>query len=366
MTSTALPPTPASGAPAIAEYHPYLDSIRPADCMGRRPEGLKDRRWAPVFVYGAAQCKNKPVSGSVLCETCQNRYTAYANAPVGSTLLTTDLVWHGRVDDTDLDSLPPSSHIAGSQWFNDRVADARLRFTGAEKPKTARQERGGGVRVLITDATLQHFADGRIELDIEELSGPRNEISGKQLAAVLSHLTGSVVKSTGTKAAMCARIRGLMRAEPKAEAAAEPMVKKEKATKKEGDLSMLPTGTALLLSHKGVDHGAVFFSPTEIFGDDGVLYTSVNKFACACKGRSTNAWTSVHYTAADGSMRRLDTLRLAAAAAAIPVPALSVTESDSEAEALASLRSQLAAALERAAAAEAKIERFKAVFAEKE
>jgi uncharacterized protein YbjQ (UPF0145 family) len=357
--------------------------------MGRRPENLKDRRWAPVFVYGAAQCKSKPVSGSVLCETCQNRYTAYANAPVGSSLLTTDLVWHGRVDDTDLDSLPPSSHIAGSQWYNDRVATARLRFTGAEKPKTARQERGGGAakRVLITDATLTHFADGRIELDIEELSGPRNEISGKQLAAVLSHLTGSVVKSSGTKAAMCARIRALMRgepkaaaaaaaepkaaaaaaAEPKAAAAAEPKAaaaaepKAVKATK-EGSLSVLLAGTALNVIHKGVTYGAVFVGPTEIRGDDGVTYPSINKFACACTGRSTNAWTTVRYMAADGSMRILDTLRLAA------VPALSVTESDSEAEAeeLASLRSQLAAALERAAAAEAKIERFKAVFAEKE
>lgn len=229
MTSTALPPANADGsAPAAAAYHLYLDpatGVRPADCKGRRPEGLQDRRWS-TFVYGAAQCRNKPVSGYALCETCLKRCQDYE---AGVHIKSADLVWHGRVDDTDGSSLPAVSHIAGSHWFNSHVADGKLRWLGAEKPKTARQERGGGAarRVLINDTTLEHFATGRLELDIEGLS-QRGEITGQQLANVLTVLTASPipVKPKGTKEQMCARIRALQRSEG---ATATATVKAKKA-----------------------------------------------------------------------------------------------------------------------------------------
>lgn len=352
MTSTMLPPTPEAGAPATVAYHTYIDAIRPADCMGRRTdEGLQDRRWSPVFVYGATQCKSKPVSGYALCETCLDRCTAYENATPSSKLRTTDLVWHGRVDDTDFDSLPPTSHIAGSAWFNERVADGRLRFTGVEKPKTARQERGGGKRVLINDTTLQHFADGRIELDIEELSG-RGEITARQLAVVLSRITGSPIKTSASKTDLCKRIRIALRSPKVGDGAAETVSvasgggaePKAKKVKKEGDLSALPAGTSLNVCHKGVNYGAIFYGPALIRGDDGVTYTSINKFACACTGRSTNAWTTVHFLGAEG-LRPLDALR---------TPALSVSEaddSDAETVAVAPGSAELIAALEEIRAA---------------
>ena len=356
MTSTALPAAPEAGAPAAAAYHLYIGNVRPADCMGRRPEGLDDRRWS-IIVYGAAQCKKKPVSDplgvSGLCETCLRRCVAYTEGTPSSAVRTTDLVWHGRVDDDEFDSMPPTSHIAGSHWFNERVADGRLSWRGVEKPKTDRQKLGGGAakRVLINDTTLQHFADGRIELDIQALC-TANSVTAAQLYAVLVRMGVPVkAKYKSNRAALCSAILIHKRAEvhvvaePKADgepkaggepkADGEPKAKKEKAKKEKAkkacDLSALPPGTALNVVHKGVNYGAVFFSPTEIRGDDGVTYTSINKFACACTGRSTNAWTTVHYLGA-GGLLPLDTLRPA-------TPALSVSEAcpetDSDAETVA-------------------------------
>ena len=74
--------------------------------MGRRPVQA-DSRWDPR-IYHSTQCTKKPRIGA-LCELCHMR------AEKG--IHTSKHGWEGRVDDTNLNSLPMDSRIAGSDWF---------------------------------------------------------------------------------------------------------------------------------------------------------------------------------------------------------------------------------------------------------
>lgn len=203
MTSTLIPAAADGAAPPIAAYHPT--TINPDNCLARRySSDTKDRRWSPM-VYAAFQCKKKPVSGSDLCERCGRHERKYTDAVAAGAAVAVlrDIDWSGRVG--DMASIPAHSHIAGSQWHLDRCV-----WTGAPKPKTAKQEGRLDKRPLVKDVELEHFADGTIDLDIERLSA-LNQITGAQLLAVINRMVAppTPIKAAGTKKEMCARIRRL-------------------------------------------------------------------------------------------------------------------------------------------------------------
>lgn len=190
--------------PTVASYHEY--EINPAKCMARRLTEF-DRNWS-IFVGKAGQCKNAPVSGTDLCTTC-GKHEAKGTA---------EGHWHGRVNDTDFDSLPADSHIAGSEWFHDSMTSGKLVWRGVEKPRSARDEGNLPKAPRIADLELLKFVRGDASakhLDIEELSA-RGQISGQQLRDMLCLLHGEatgILKHTpkfSTKAALCAEIRRLM------------------------------------------------------------------------------------------------------------------------------------------------------------
>lgn len=202
MSSTLIPAAPADGsAPPVAAYHPT--EINPDNCQARRySSDTKDRRWSPM-VYAAFQCKKKPVSDSDLCERCLKHALTYdaAVAAGAAVAVLRDIDWSGRVSEPVL----AHSHIAGSQWHLERCV-----WTGAPKPKTAKQEGRLDKRPLVKDVELEHFADGTVDLDIERLSA-LNQITGAQLLAVINRMVAppSPIKAAGTKKEMCARIRRL-------------------------------------------------------------------------------------------------------------------------------------------------------------
>jgi hypothetical protein len=171
--------------------------------MGRRLTE-HDRNWS-IFVGRAGQCKKAPVSGTDLCETCGKHETN--GTAVGH--------WQGRV--TSLESLPADSHIAGSEWFHKNLDNGKLVWRGVEKPRTARDEGGGGKAPKTADLALAKFVRGEIGhtyLNIEELSA-RRRISAQQLRDMICQLHGEPTGVTdlpqfGTKSAMCEEIRRLM------------------------------------------------------------------------------------------------------------------------------------------------------------
>jgi hypothetical protein len=190
--------------PTVASYHEY--EINPANCMARRLTEF-DRNWT-IFVGKAGQCKNAPVSGTDICTTCL-RHEANGTA---------EGKWHGRVNDTDFDSLPADSHIAGSEWFHESMTSGKLVWRGVEKPRSAREEGNLPKAPRIADLELLKFVRGDTSakhLNIEELSA-RRQISGQQLRDMLCLLHGEptgVLKHTpkfSTKAELCAEIRRLM------------------------------------------------------------------------------------------------------------------------------------------------------------
>jgi hypothetical protein len=150
--------------PPVAAYH----STEPVDatrCIARRTDrDQKDRRWAP-FVYGAYQCRSKPVSGSDLCETCLGHEAKG----------TAEEDWHGRIGGP----MTADSHIAGSEWF----LSGQPKWKGVAKPKTRRQAERAEKRRPIPDVELRRFILGRgaIDMDIETLSVVDNQISAQQL-----------------------------------------------------------------------------------------------------------------------------------------------------------------------------------------
>lgn len=196
----------------IASFHPVAIDV--AKCAGRR-NGDEDRHWTP-FVYHAEQCKNAPVSGSDLCETCQRHWVRAVAA--GDPLLIggrKEIDWHGRVTDFNRDSLPANSHIAGSGWFFDGCVSGKIVRNDAQKPLTAKKAAGLPRAPCVPDLELRKFLRGESTLDIEELSGTARQISGQQLRDMLCALYGQPdgAEHTGkfdTKPKLCAEIRRMM------------------------------------------------------------------------------------------------------------------------------------------------------------
>ena len=186
--------------PPVEAYHPYnATGADMTHCLGRRTDSKhEDRRWTPS-VYGAYQCRNKPVSGSDLCSTCLG-HEAKGTHKDG---------WNGRVTE----ELPADSHCAGSAW-----AEAKAKWTGVAKPKTRRQAERAEKRRTIPDVELRRFILGRgaIELDIERLSTVDNQITVQQLIDMIclhqeKPLGATSVSGTyRTRKALCAVIRKLM------------------------------------------------------------------------------------------------------------------------------------------------------------
>lgn len=219
MASTLIPVAPADGsAPPVAAYHPT--AIDPTKCQALRYSAdTKDRRWTPM-VYRAIQCPKMPVRDHDICERCLKHAQAYDDAVAAAkpVAVLREIDWSGRVG--DLASIPAHSHIAGSKWHTDGVVSGTIKWTGVEKPKTTKQEHRLKRRPATSDTELAHFADGRIELNIEHMAGPANTVTRKQLQEIIRRLGGTDV--SGSKAQLCARIRKLKDPayDPAAEAAA--------------------------------------------------------------------------------------------------------------------------------------------------
>ena len=197
----------------VASYHSA--EFDASKCVGRRGHSSKaDRHWS-TFVLPASQCKNAPVSGFDLCSTCQRHWDAAAAAG-DPMLIGASHDWNGRVTDTNLDSLPANSHIAGSPWFHRGRADGSLVWREQETPRTARMAAGHKRKHPVTDLELTKFLRGEAaHLDIEELSGHAMQISGQQLRNMLCMLYGKPLGADGsgkfgTKPKMCAEIRRMM------------------------------------------------------------------------------------------------------------------------------------------------------------
>ena len=197
----------------VASYHSA--EFDASKCVGRRGHSSKaDRHWS-TFVLPASQCKNAPVSGFDLCETCQGHWdkAAAAGDPL---LIGASHDWNGRVTDTNLDSLPANSHIAGSPWFHRGRADGSLVWREQETPRTARMAAGLPRAPKVTWLELTKFLRGEAtHLNIEELSGHALQISGQQLRDMLCMLYGKPLGADGsgkfgTKPKMCAVIRRMM------------------------------------------------------------------------------------------------------------------------------------------------------------
>jgi hypothetical protein len=197
----------------VAPYH--STEFDASKCVGRRGHFSKaDRHWS-TFVVPASQCKNAPVSGSDICETCQRHWDAAAAA--GDPMLIGGRHdWNGRVTDTNLDSLPADSHIAGSPWFHKGIADGSLVRRAEETPRTARMAAGLPRAPKVTWLELTKFLRGEnAHLNIEELSGHAMQISGQQLRDMLCTLYGKPLGADGSgkfssKPKMCAEIRRMM------------------------------------------------------------------------------------------------------------------------------------------------------------
>lgn len=204
MASTLIPVAPADGsAPPVAAYHPT--EINPALCQALRYSAdTKDRRWTPM-VYRAIQCTKMPVRDHDICERCLRQAQKYDDAVAAGkpVAVLREIDWSGRVG--DLASIPAHSHIAGSQWHTDGVVSGTIKWTGVEKPKTTKQEHRLKRRPATSDTELKHFADGRIELNIEHMAGPANTVTRKQLQDIIRRLGGTDV--SGSKTVLCARIR---------------------------------------------------------------------------------------------------------------------------------------------------------------
>lgn len=198
----------------VASYH--STEYDASKCAGRRGKFSKaDRHWTPAFVVPAYQCKNAPVSGYDLCSTCQRHWDAAAAAG-DPMLIGGNHHWNGRVTDTNLDSLPANSHIAGSPWFHRGIADGSLVRRAEETPRTARMAAGLPRAPKVTWLELTKFLRGEVaHLNIEELSGHALQISGQQLRDMLCMLYGKPLGADGsgkfgTKPKMCAEIRRMM------------------------------------------------------------------------------------------------------------------------------------------------------------
>lgn len=186
--------------PPMEAYHPCLATGADMTlCLGRRTDSNhEDRRWTPS-VYGAYQCRNKPVAGSDLCETCVG-HEAKGTHRDG---------WNGRVTE----ELPADSHCAGSAWTK-----AKAKWTGVARPKTRRQAERAEKRRTIPDVELRRFILGRgaIEMDIERLSVIDNQISVQQLIDMIcvhqERPTGAtqVSGTYKTRKQLCEVIRKLM------------------------------------------------------------------------------------------------------------------------------------------------------------
>lgn len=183
--------------PPMSVYALPTTSISTIHCQGRRTDSDHcDRRWKPL-VFAAIQCKNFPVAGSDLCETCLG-HEAEGNCH-----------WNGRVTGP----LPATSQIGGSE------KSTRATWLGAERPKTRRQVERAEKRRLIGDAELRRFADGVIDLDIERLSTIDNQISTQQLRDLACLVMGTETGATGiqgyyTRADLCKLIRSLKAGDP--------------------------------------------------------------------------------------------------------------------------------------------------------
>jgi len=195
----------------VAPYH--STEFVATKCVGRRTDA-EDRFWS-IIVFSARQCKNSPVSGSDLCETCQ-RHFAGATAEGDPMLIGARHEWNGRVTDTNLDSLPADSHIAGSAWFHKGVTSGRLVLRAEETPRTAKNAAGLRRQPKVPDLELTKFLRGEAaHLNIEELSGHANQISGQQLRNMLCSLYGKPAGAEElgkftSKPKMCAEIRRMM------------------------------------------------------------------------------------------------------------------------------------------------------------
>ena len=206
MASTLIPVAPADGsAPPVAAYHPT--AVDPTKCQALRYSAdTKDRRWTPM-VYRAIQCTKMPVRDHDICERCLKHAQAYDDAVAAGkpVAVLREIDWSGRVG--DLASIPAHSHIAGSKWYTDGVVSGTIKWTGVEKPKTTKQEHRLKRRPATSDTELKHFAEGRIELNIEHMAGPANTVTRKQLQEIIRRLGGTDM--SGSKAQLCARIRKL-------------------------------------------------------------------------------------------------------------------------------------------------------------
>lgn len=184
--------------PPMSVYALPADSIVAHRCQGRRTDSDHcDRRWKP-FVFAAIQCKNYPIDGSDLCETC-----------LGHEAEPTKGHWNGRVTGP----LPATSQIGGSE------KSTRAVWLDAERPKTRRQVERAEKRRLIADVELRHFADGTIDLPIEDLAIRDNQISTQQLRDVACLLMGietgaTGIRGCGTRTDLCKLIRSLKAGDP--------------------------------------------------------------------------------------------------------------------------------------------------------
>jgi hypothetical protein len=151
---------PLSSPPPVSSYHPAIvDMTR---CIGRRTsEKLQDRRWS-YTVYRAVQCTAaRPADGDGLCAECRARQT---DRPHPATSEGSYGCWQGVV--TDMASLPPASHIAGSAWF----LSGKPKWLGVDRPKAVHVRRSAAVAVAVPTAEEQLAATR------EELRAARQEI----------------------------------------------------------------------------------------------------------------------------------------------------------------------------------------------
>jgi hypothetical protein len=185
-------------APPMSVYELPADSISPHHCQGRRTDSdHQDRRWKPL-VYAAIQCKNFPIAGSDLCETCQGHSA------------TESIHWNGRVTGP----LPAGSQIGGSE------KSAKSVWLTEERPKTRRQVERAEKRRLIADVDIARFVHGEITMDIDRLTLVDNQISTQQLRNAVCLLldvpTGATkIRGCATRADLCKLIHSLMAAETK-------------------------------------------------------------------------------------------------------------------------------------------------------